>query len=289
MNHGQTVSIPQGNIISHLSSELLLAYIDCEIIKHIKVKKFEILRFRDDYKIFTNSKEDADNIIKIIARVLFDFNLSLNEKKTKIGIESLEYIVDREKVEYLKVRSVVNHTDETLDKLSLITNFSTTFPDSKMVRPLLYDFLNNYKLDIDKDSDIEVVLHVLSHIMRKNPRTYGIVARIFAEILESIKVRYDNKEICGFVKNFIDDSVESELMALWIQKAFAEVKLDNERFDQYKLLNAINSKGFIDCDDDGMWNFEGLSKKHKKIISNISIINDNLTDEWDEITLDSDY
>ncbi|HDM9129299.1 TPA: reverse transcriptase, partial [Listeria monocytogenes] len=35
MNYGETVGIPQGNVISDLMSELLLAYIDSELVKKI--------------------------------------------------------------------------------------------------------------------------------------------------------------------------------------------------------------------------------------------------------------
>ncbi len=66
MRYGQTNGIPQGSSLMDLIAEMVLGYADEELDKLIASKKgqFKIIRFRDDYKIFTNSPELGREIVK---------------------------------------------------------------------------------------------------------------------------------------------------------------------------------------------------------------------------------
>ena len=79
MHYGQTNGIPQGNIISDLIVEIILGDADERLQKEMDEKSsspnrakidFEILRYRDDYRIFTNSAEDAREVLLTFTKVL---------------------------------------------------------------------------------------------------------------------------------------------------------------------------------------------------------------------------
>ena len=75
MSNGQTNGIPQGSVLMDFIAEIVLKYSDelisYEIKKDNKLNgKFQILRYRDDYKIFVKEIEIGREIMKIITRVL---------------------------------------------------------------------------------------------------------------------------------------------------------------------------------------------------------------------------
>ena len=85
-NDQRTNGLAVGPVISDLIVELILSERDKEISKKIRELGIDFLatRFKDDYKILTNSKEEGEKIVKIIIDVLGEFNLQVNEAKTQI-------------------------------------------------------------------------------------------------------------------------------------------------------------------------------------------------------------
>jgi hypothetical protein len=55
MRHGQTNGIPQGSVLMDFIAEMVLGYADTLITKKLKEikcdKDYQILRYRDDFKI----------------------------------------------------------------------------------------------------------------------------------------------------------------------------------------------------------------------------------------------
>lgn len=84
-NDKRTSGIPVGPVLSDLIVEIILSERDTIITKEIKQQGIDFLatRFKDDYRILCNSQEDSDKIIKIIINTLNDYNLQVNEAKTK--------------------------------------------------------------------------------------------------------------------------------------------------------------------------------------------------------------
>jgi len=86
-NDGCTNGIPIGPAISDLIAEILLSAIDTESSKEIDKLDIDFLavRFKDDYRILCQSKEDANKIIRILQKQLKKFNLSLNDDKSIVN------------------------------------------------------------------------------------------------------------------------------------------------------------------------------------------------------------
>lgn len=58
MSFGQTNGIPQGSNLMDFIAELVLGYSDLQLSKKLimtTISNYKILRYRDDYRIFTNS------------------------------------------------------------------------------------------------------------------------------------------------------------------------------------------------------------------------------------------
>jgi hypothetical protein len=84
-NDKRTNGIPVGPVLSDLIIEIILSDRDRFITKKIKEQRIDFLatRFKDDYRILCNSQEDSVKIIRIVIDALNEFNLQVNEAKTK--------------------------------------------------------------------------------------------------------------------------------------------------------------------------------------------------------------
>ena len=72
MSFGQTNGIPQGSVLMDFIAEMVLGYADLKLSERLKTQKldnFHIIRYRDDYRIFTNNPQSAELITKHITIV----------------------------------------------------------------------------------------------------------------------------------------------------------------------------------------------------------------------------
>ena len=115
MNYGETVGIFQGNVISDFLSELLLAYINsilAEKLHKIEIIDYKILRYRDDYRIFANTREDANLIKRELTIVLQRYKLSLGETKTSTTEDIIIGSLKPKKLEWIEKDPVIKITND---------------------------------------------------------------------------------------------------------------------------------------------------------------------------------
>lgn len=48
------------------------------------MSQYKIIRYRDDYRVFSNSKEEVEKIALILQNVLAELNFQINNSKTRI-------------------------------------------------------------------------------------------------------------------------------------------------------------------------------------------------------------
>ncbi len=81
MQHNQTNGIPQGSVLMDFVAEIVLGYVDLRLSKELKklenLKDYKVLRYRDDYRIFSNNRNDLEQIMKVLSEVLYDLNFKL--------------------------------------------------------------------------------------------------------------------------------------------------------------------------------------------------------------------
>ena len=81
MSYGQSNGIPQGSVLMDFIAEIVLSYIDTLLQTNLSAKNglgsFRILRYRDDYRIFTMSPRDGEIILKELTEILSRFGFSL--------------------------------------------------------------------------------------------------------------------------------------------------------------------------------------------------------------------
>jgi hypothetical protein len=84
MRYGQTNGIAQGSVLMDIIAEIVLAFVDKNIAEECAgIDDWKIVRYRDDYRIFVNSPEVAQKIIKALSEQLFECGMHLNPSKVK--------------------------------------------------------------------------------------------------------------------------------------------------------------------------------------------------------------
>src|SRR5699024_8296259 len=83
-NDARTNGIPVGSALSDLIAEIILTSIDRKVSSKLKSIDFVGSRFKDDYRILCNDEEEAKIILKVLSDELVEFNLLINEHKTKV-------------------------------------------------------------------------------------------------------------------------------------------------------------------------------------------------------------
>ncbi|AFL80505.1 Reverse transcriptase (RNA-dependent DNA polymerase) [Aequorivita sublithincola DSM 14238] len=83
LNSGQTMGIPIGPDTSLVIAEIITCLIDIQI--QTKLKNVKSFRFIDDYYLYCDNYADAEKAFKFIQSLLTEYQLDINEEKTKIS------------------------------------------------------------------------------------------------------------------------------------------------------------------------------------------------------------
>ncbi len=150
MNDKQTHGILVGNAVSRIISEIILCDIDDKISK--KFPNIGICRYVDDYSFYISEKESTSAIISFVRNQLLEYDLVLNEAKTKI-IQA-PFILERSGID--EIKSIT-----TTDAYTYYNRMMILFEKSKDISLLKYGFSILYS--ITKKENIEKLFPLLIH------------------------------------------------------------------------------------------------------------------------------
>jgi hypothetical protein len=104
---------------------------------------YEIIRYRDDYRIFCSNKDVLEEISYVLQQVLERLNFRMNSQKTKISESIVTDAVKADKLAYIYNTPIYNNKGVDFDSfekhLLYILMFSRQYPDSGSVRTMLSD------------------------------------------------------------------------------------------------------------------------------------------------------
>ena len=240
MQYGQTNGIPQGNVISDLIAETILGYADMLFTQKIddvastagqSEIDFEILRYRDDYRIFTNSMEDARKLLLTLTQVLQSLNMRLNQSKTLISDDIISTSIKKDKSSLIKLGfPEVFPKGRPQKRLLSIRQFALEYPNSGGLVRLLADFRKSLSRSPDTTLthvDIGTLIAIIVSIMLKNPRTYpqcmGILSHLFC-LLDA----GDIESQVELIKRRMSEVPNTGYFDLWLQRALEPLELHPE-------------------------------------------------------------
>ena len=153
MQYGQTNGIPQGSVLFDFIAEMVLGYADSqvsEVLASNDITDYKILRYRDDYRIFCNRKDELEKIAFVLQDILANLNFQLNSKKTLLTENVIENALKPDKLAYIKRYPLYRKAGKRIyatasslqQELIYIHQFAKEFPNSGTLKKLLTTFSN---------------------------------------------------------------------------------------------------------------------------------------------------
>ena len=193
MHYGQTNGIPQGSVLMDFIAEFVLGYADSILLDRLeenndKLSNYKILRYRDDYRIFTMSDYEAHFILKELSTTLAEIGLQLNTHKTKICTDIISSSVKLDKIEWLGISQHKNITKYLLT----IYRHSVKHPNSGSILAALASYYTIISKSANYDPD--VLISILTNLAITNPRAMPIISGIISVIVDK-KLKGSRKRI----------------------------------------------------------------------------------------------
>lgn len=146
--------LPQGNVLSDITAEIILGYSDLllstEIEKARITSDYKILRYRDDYRIFCNDKDELIKISYLLQQVLRRLNFDMNSQKTKISDDLIVDSIKPDKLWYIFNTPISNKNGYDFDSLQkhllYILQFSRKYPNGGQIKTMLSELVDRIDL-----------------------------------------------------------------------------------------------------------------------------------------------
>lgn len=219
MTYNQTNGIPQGSTLMDFIAEMVLGFGDIllsEKLSEENISDYTILRFRDDYRVFSNSDSTLNKILKIISEELSILNFKINTKKTFISNDVITSSIKSDKTASLLLNMDDKYSIQK--KLLIIRNFSIEYQNSGSIKRLLSDL---YKSRIEilktRPSDNYELISIVVDIMYNNPSLYQIAATILSKLLyfEDVSKR---EIIIKEIEEKFKDLPNTDYLSIWLQR-----------------------------------------------------------------------
>lgn len=146
LRQGRNIGLPQGSTLYDIVAEIVLGYADMLLREALErddiTEGYEILRYRDDYKIFANDKDLLERISYKLQHVLEGLNLRLNSAKTRISDSIITDSIKPDKLAYIYNTPIYNNKkccdfDGIQKQLLFILQFGRQYPNCGQMRMLL--------------------------------------------------------------------------------------------------------------------------------------------------------
>lgn len=227
LRQGRNIGLPQGSTLYDIVAEIVLGYADMLLREALErdgiTEGYEILRYRDDYRIFANNKDLLENISYTLQHVLESLNLRLNSAKTRISDSIITDSIKPDKLAYIYNTPIYNNKkccdfDGIQKQLLFILQFGRQYPDCGQMRMLLSKlstWLEEYiekmkrrsKADAEKSAEDKKQQERLGTIIEDIMAMSAIAAQIAAENLNS--AHYALKVISQMLSTISDEQVEN--------------------------------------------------------------------------------
>lgn len=250
---GRNIGIPQGSAIFDFVGEIILGYSDLLLHEAIRSEgitaPYEIIRYRDDYRIFCNDKDELEKISYILQHVLERLNFRMNSKKTKISDSIVTDAVKPDKLAYIYNTPIFNKKGCDFDSfekhLLYILMFARQYPDSGSIKTMLSDidkriedWLKPYEEEVTTiplleegepktekitkqrrlvGGSVHAMSAVCAQIALENVGCCHYALRVLSRMVDSLKDKKEKSAIISLVYSKLCNQPNSDYNQLWLQ------------------------------------------------------------------------
>ena len=306
---GRNIGIPQGSAIFDFIGEIILGYSDLllhEAIKREGIKApYEIIRYRDDYRIFCNDKDELEKISYILQHVLESLNFRMNSKKTKISDSIVTDAVKPDKLAYIYNTPIFNKKGCDFDSfekhLLYILLFARQYPDSGSIKTMLSDidkriedWLKPYEEEVTTipileggepktekvmkqrrliGGSIRAMSAVCAQIALENVSCCHYALRVFSRMVDSLKDEKERSAIISLVYSKLCNQPNSDYNQLWLQNmTYQRDKKKGTSPYKVRLCRVVAGDKNVELWNNGWLKPQFLSSLHTNGIVNADIL-----------------
>lgn len=200
-------------------AEIVLGYVDELINKEFEsCKDFKILRYRDDYRIFANSDERAESVLKIVSDKLRSVGMKLGVSKTFSFRNVVEGSIKPDKLAGIVLQDLGDSNAKTIQKQLLrLHSFSQRYPNSGALRKLVDEFLTKILKQTEPPSDLEVQIAIATDIAFVSPVTFPAITGILSHLI-SLAPKDNKAQIWTKVQKKMQRVPYNGYLEVWLQR-----------------------------------------------------------------------
>jgi hypothetical protein len=215
-NDGCTNGIPIGPVVSDVIAEIIASAVDRLLTKMLASEAidYEAVRFKDDYRILVKSEADAKVVIKSLQAALKEYNLELNDEKTKIATLPdglFREWVSKYHAAYPK-RLRAFSWKQFRELYLAVINIDRTCPGTGVIDRFLADITNKrgqLKLLIG-DYNLEKVISMLLMLATLRVKAFPKVMAILEMLLKSPFGVIHQTQIVEYLENYLQRLAKEE-------------------------------------------------------------------------------
>lgn len=198
MQYCQTNGIPQGSVLFDFIAEIVLGYADMRFAIRLdaeNITDYKVLRYRDDYRIFSNNREQLERIAFILQEELADLNLQLNAVKTFMTENIIQASIKPDKTAYMsnaplykKTGKRITTTASSLQQEALyIHHFAKDYPNSGTLMKLLTIFSQRLiKKKSITESEVNVFIAIFTDVALCSPKAYKLLLHLISVFINKL-------------------------------------------------------------------------------------------------------
>lgn len=213
MRYGQTNGIPQGSTLMDLIAEMVLGYADLRLADKLAgVDDYLILRYRDDYRIFANGSQRAEQVLKAVTEVLIELGLRLNAGKTRATSDVIPSSIKGDKLAWMRAKGVAK---DLAKHLLIIHSYGMDYPNGGSLVTALVEYYGRLVRRKRIDAPMPLVALCVD-IAFRNPRTYPVCAAILGQVLAFVGV--DREAVISKIAARFAKLPNTGHMEVWLQR-----------------------------------------------------------------------
>ena len=258
----QTNGIPQGSVLMDFIAEIVLGYIDrmlSAVLQKQKIIKYQILRYRDDYRIFVCNANDGEKILKLLSEIMMPLGLKLNASKTKGSQDVITQSIKKDKLAWLKIKQSHRNLQK---QLLVIRQHGIEYPNSGSLTVALNQFDKKIELVKRTPNSIKQLISIVTDIAYHNPKTIPICCSIISKLFSYME--QSSEDIALLVHDKLSKMPNSGFAQIWLQRM---LKSDLAPFYFSEKLCLLANEEKI-----SLWNHDWIKGKNmKRILENTAI------------------
>lgn len=217
--YGQTNGITQGSVLMDIVAELVLAYVDYLITDKLQGNKdFHILRYRDDYSIFTLNDQRASEIVRVISDCLRRVGMQLGARKTTANSNIIEGSIKPEKLAGVQLEDMDISQAKTIQKQLLrLHAFSRLYPNTGAIKRLADSAFQKILKVTEAPEDLGVQIAIACDIAVVSPSAFPALSGIIAKLI-SLAPESERPGMWGRVSKKMKRIPHNGHLEVWLQR-----------------------------------------------------------------------